>query len=80
MGPFDAIGELVLYIVLLVTVVTTSFSLIHKFPEWVLEWIGAPKNDRTGEPQSEKVHGKGEGTRGVIKGGLNAAPTPTKPE
>ena len=74
MGPFDAIGELVLYIVLLVTVVTTSFSLIHKFPEWVLEWIGAPKNDRTGEPQSDKVHRSGEGVKGSIQQKLDAAP------
>ncbi|MBU2845485.1 DotA/TraY family protein [Acidithiobacillus ferriphilus] len=74
MGPFDAIGELVLYIVLLVTVVTTSFSLIHKFPEWVLEWIGAPKNDRTGEPQSEKIHDTGRKAKEGIQGGLNASP------
>jgi conjugal transfer/type IV secretion protein DotA/TraY len=78
MGPFDAIGELVLYIVLLVTVVTTSFSLIHKFPEWVLEWIGAPKNDRTGEPQSDKIHGRGEGAKGAIQNKLDASPS--KPE
>ena len=75
MGPFDAIGELVLYIVLLVTVVTTSFGLIHKFPEWVLEWIGAPKNDRTGEPQTDKVHRGGEGFRNNLQRRLDASPS-----
>jgi conjugal transfer/type IV secretion protein DotA/TraY len=74
MGPFDAIGELVLYIVLLVTVVTTSFSLIHKFPEWVLEWIGAPKGDRTGSDQSQKVHSAGEGGKGTVQKALDASP------
>ncbi|OYV72597.1 MAG: hypothetical protein B7Z70_14600, partial [Acidithiobacillus ferrivorans] len=67
MGLFDAIGEAILYIVLLVTIVTTSFSLIHKFPEWVLEWIGAPKNDRTGEPQTDKVHRGGEGFKNNLQ-------------
>ncbi|MHB1880762.1 MAG: DotA/TraY family protein [Acidithiobacillus sp.] len=67
MGLFDAIGEAILYIVLLVVITTMSFGLIHELPAWILAWIGGSGGDRGGKKATQDTHGGGEKTKGNIQ-------------
>lgn len=67
MGLFDAIGEAILYIVLLVVITTMSFGLIHELPAWILTWIGGSGGDRGGKKATQDTHGGGEKTKGNIQ-------------
>ncbi len=52
-GPFDAMSEVVIYIIMLIVVVDMSFSLIHKLPDWVMAWIGGGGTDRGGDEMTK---------------------------
>ncbi len=59
----ESVALVAIYVMLIVTMLSKTFSLIHMLPEKVLRWIGAQANFGIGEEQAEAKVG------GVVKQG-----------
>jgi conjugal transfer/type IV secretion protein DotA/TraY len=66
-GMFDAIGELIIYVFILIVLIDLSFGLIHKLPDLVFAWIGGGSTER-GEGE---MKGKEDSMRGKSSGKMN---------